>query len=737
MTKVHRKVAGLTLATATAISTAALAQTTPPAAEEAPAFALQEIVVTAQRRSENLQKVAIAVTALDASQLEAKAVVQLADLQSATPSLSITNAGQTQSVNIRGIGLASNSPNATAGVATYVDGLFQPPIVQFNSFYDLASVEVLRGPQGTLVGSNSTGGAIFLTSRSPRIDDQSGYATVGYGTDNSYAVEAATGVPVSDTLALRVAGFVRGHDSYYTDAGPFHNKAGKLEEKGGRVGLLHQTDSFQALAKVQYNDARTGGYAYQPIPGTYFAPYAPRDDFGLSYDTPTMHREEALITSLELRKTFANDIVLRSVSGYQDKTIRSLDDIDGTRAPASAGGQVAWDYYANEKQYSEELNLISPEEDRFNWILGGYFQRNVIDVRILENSGGFPTDILPQNKRTTTGLFMQGNYDLNDQFELQLGGRYSHYKATGSGGVIVGRGIPGFPPTGVEVSDLSGAHKESVFTGKANLNFNMDEDNLFYVFAARGYKPGGFNSMESRFKAETVWDYEMGWKSTLLNGHIRTQVAAFYNDYSNFQFDILDTSSGQSGIRNITNATIKGLEAQVEGQFGGFRFDGGVSYVDSRLNGGVPYVNTRPLPPGTLGPQCPAGAPSAPPLCFNYMPFMAVTKAGPSLYAPTWSGNIGAQYTFSIDDQTTLVPRLNYSYVGKRYSYIGYSPISDRLGAYDLISARLTLNRDNWRVELYATNLTDERYVAGMASASSNQFLGSPREIGLRFGVDF
>ncbi|MDG5495178.1 TonB-dependent receptor [Niveispirillum sp. BGYR6] len=737
MKRINGKVLVLGLLATTAINTAALAQTAAPASTEPEAFALEEIVVTAQRRSENLQKVAIAITALDPAQLEAKAVVQMADLQSASPSLSITNAGQTQSVNIRGIGLASNSPNATAGVATYVDGLFQPPIVQFNSFYDLAGVEVLRGPQGTLVGSNSTGGAIFLTSRSPELGSQNGYATASYGTDNNYAVEAATGAPISDTMALRVAGFMRGHDSYYKDTGPFHNKAGKLDEKGGRVGLLHQTDGFQALLKVQFNDMQTGGYAYQPIPGTYFASYAPRDRESLSFDTPTSHRERAFITSLELKKTFANDILLRSVSGYQSKTINSLDDIDGSQAPARLGGEIVWDYYANEKQYSQELNLISPEEDRFNWILGGYFQRNDIDVRIHETAGGFPTHITPQNKRTTTGLFAQGNYHLTEKVELQLGGRYSHYKTDGKGDVVIGAGIPGFPPGGLPVTDLSGSYKETVYTGKANVNFYLDDDNLLYVFAARGYKPGGFNSTESTFSPETVWDYEAGWKSTLFAGHIRTQLAAFYNDYSNFQFDILNTATGQAGIQNITDATIKGFEAQLEGQFGDFKFDGGLSFVDSELKGGVGYVNTRPLPPGTLGAQCPPGAPSAPPVCFNYTPFQAVTKAGPNLYSPRWSGNIGAQYTFKLDERTTLVPRLNYAYLGSRYSYIGYSPISDRLSAYGLLSGRITLNRDSWRVELYATNLTDKSYVSGMASSSSNQFYGPPREVGIRVGVEF
>jgi iron complex outermembrane recepter protein len=228
-------------------------------AEPGDAGVLQEIVVTSQRRVENLQDVPIAATALDADAIESKAVMQLADLQAAAPSLSITNAGQTQSVNIRGIGLASNSPNATAGVATYVDGLFQPPIVQFNSFYDLRGIEVLRGPQGTLVGTNSTGGAIFINSMNPELAESSGYARIGVGNYHAMEAEGAVNLPLADTLAMRVAGFHKERDSFYRDVGPFDNQAGRLDETGGRIGLLFQPGSFSALAKLQLNDQQTGG----------------------------------------------------------------------------------------------------------------------------------------------------------------------------------------------------------------------------------------------------------------------------------------------------------------------------------------------------------------------------------------------------------------------------------------------------------------------------------------------
>lgn len=697
---------------------------------------LQEIVVTSQRRVENLQDVPIAATALDADALETKVVVQLADLQSAAPSLSITNAGQTQSVNIRGIGLASNSPNATAGVATYVDGLFQPPIVQFNSFYDLRSIEVLRGPQGTLVGTSSTGGAIFINSNSPELGESNGYAELGLANFDAIEAEGALSLPVADTLAMRVAGFHRERDSYYRDAGPFNNEPGRLDETGGRIGVLWKPGSFSALAKLQLNDLQTGGYAYRPIRGTAFESYRVGDIRTVSFDTPTSHRERALIGGLELNQEFDNGVVLRSLSGYQHKRIYSVDDLDGTTASVAVGGDIRWDYFAGEKQYSQELNLISPTDGRFDWILGAYYQRNDIDVEIRETQAGFPQDILPQNERTTLGLFAQENIELTDTLELQVGARYSRYEVEGQGAVLIGAGIPGFPPSGLPVADLSGDYSESQGTGKIALNWKAGADDLLYVFAARGYKPGGFNSVTSQFDPEIVMNYEVGWKSTLLDGKARTQVALFYNDYSDFQFDVLEPATGQSGIRNVSSGTIQGVEAQIEARIDAFAFDAGFAYVDSDLDG-FTFVNERALPPGNLGPQCASGVPSSPPVCFDYAPFMTTTSGGPNLYSPKWTYNVGAEYAIRFGNGATLTPRFNYSYVGSRYSYIAYSAVSDRIGAYGLVSALLMFRMGDWQVTAYGTNLADKEYVSGHASASRNEFYGAPREYGLRVGWDF
>ncbi len=357
----------LLLGTAAAPALAQAQETSPPA--EAAAAAgddqLQDIVVTAQRRTERLQTAPLSATALDADALTKNAVTNLADLQTATPALSVTNGGIIQNVNIRGIGLASDSPNVTAGVATYVDGLFQPPIVQANSFYDLASVEVLRGPQGTLVGSNSTGGAIFVNSKGLDLDGGiGGYGEVGYGNYNALTAEGALNLPISATLGVRVAGFYRRHDSYYRDIGPFANDPGRLDEKGGRVTVLWQPGSFSATAKISLNNRDTGGYPYRPIPGTRFAAYRVGDSRTLSFDTPTGNRDLGFQAGLELRQELANGITLGSLTGYQNKRIKNLFDVDGSQAPAAVGAEISQDYSRARSSIARKSTSSRPLTDR-------------------------------------------------------------------------------------------------------------------------------------------------------------------------------------------------------------------------------------------------------------------------------------------------------------------------------------------------------------------------------------
>jgi iron complex outermembrane receptor protein len=299
--------------------------------------------------------------------------------------------------------------------------------------------------------------------------------------------------------------------------------------------------------------------------------------------------------------------------------------------------------------------------------------------------------------------------------------------------VWLGRGLGGFPPEGILLADLSGSHTDGRVTGKAALNWTVDEDHLIYGFVARGYKPGGFESPTSQFDPETVWNYEIGWKGSLAEDRVRVQLSAFYNDFKDLQFDVLEPSTGTSGVRNVGSATIKGFEGQIQARFGGLGIDGGFGYLDSELSS-LTFVNSRLLPPGQLGPQCPPGTPSSPPTCFDYEPFIITTAGGPNLYSPDWTYNFGVEYRAFLNDRISITPRVNYGYIGSRFDYLAYGP-GDLIESRGLLSAVITLEAGNWRVQGYATNLTDKEYVVGRSG--NNEFYGAPREYGLRVGLTF
>lgn len=701
---------------------------------------LEEVIVTAQRRTESAQSVAIAVTALSGDELNDKAVSRLDDLQFAAPALTITDAGLTRSVNIRGIGLASGSPAVTAGVATYVDGLFQPPIATSTGYYDIGGIEVLRGPQGTFVGSSSTGGAIFINTRNPQLGRRDGRIEFMAGSQDSLGLQAAGNLALGDTLAVRVAGNYRSRDSFYRDLGPAGSRAGQLEEMSGRVGLLWQpTEAFSLLAKFESTRRDTGGYAYRPIPTTQYAALRSDDPFDLTYDDDTQNDERPRQSSLELRYQFGNGITLRSLSGYQNKRIFNLYDSDGTvqqDPPDPLLPRGTQDQYVRERLWTQEFNLISPTGGTFDWVAGLYYQRNRIDVVIDQLSDGFPTDIDIHNRKIGKGVFAQVGYFLNPALKLNVGARYSTFDVTQEGAVVIGAGIP-VPPfngTGLQVADLEGTHDDGRVTGKVGLEWTPDNDNLFYGFVARGYKPGGFNSATSEFDPETVIDYEIGWKATLLGGRVRTQVGAFWNDYQDFQLDALNPESGQVQTTNIANAKVRGVEAQMQARIARWGLDAGVALVDSELSR-VEFINQRALPPGTNLPQCAPGVPPGdPPTCFDYAPYVTSATGRRLLYSPQLTFNAGVEYYFDLG-MATLRPRLNYAYIGSQYTNLLYSPVTDRLASRGILSAQLTWEREDWRVEAFGTNLTDKTYVGGQFG--NNEFYGAPREYGVRVSKQF
>jgi iron complex outermembrane receptor protein len=727
-------------------STVATAQQAGPSSSDA----LTEIVVTAERRSENAQTTPIAVTVLSADDLVQKGVVQMSDLQTASPSLSITPAGLTANVNIRGIGLDSGSPSVVPGVATYREGLWQPPILTTDSFYDVGSVEILRGPQGTFVGSNSTGGAIFINSRSPDFNGLHGDIQAEVGNYSEWATQGAVNLPIDDEWAGRVAFAVRQRDSFYTNAGSEltavpqqFNPPGALDEKNARFGLLGKPiDDLSILLKVEVNDKSTGGYAYKPVPGTQYAPYASPDPFTLNYDHFTLNDELGVRTSLKIDWDIGGSgLIFRSLSGDQFMRVHNVYDNDGTSSTLPGPPALVNTQAIIERPLTQEFNLISPATGPLQWIVGTFYLHDIREVVLNIQSQAIPVSVMPNFMQIleSAAVFGQVSYEIVPRLQLQVGLRYTYDKnSVPSGeGVTIDLGIPGAPPIFV---NQAGQETDSATTGKVALNWTVNDSNFLYAFAAKGFKAGGFNAgsasfPQSNFAPETVWDYELGWKANFFQDHLRTSVGGFFNNYTNLQVGAFNPITAQASLINTGKSIIKGGEFELHGRFEGLHVDAGAAYVNSRL-GAISLVNTEALPPGTAAqglPQCAPGA--TPPGCFDYNPYIVNLSGSQNPFSPEWTFNAGLEYEMPIAASTTLTPRINYSYVGHQWTTLFEEPATDYLGSQGLWSASLTYQHKEWRVQAYGLNLANKVYVTGQTSPGTNpnnEFFGNPRQYGLR-----
>jgi len=699
------------------------------------AVMLDSVNVTAERRTVDIQKMSSAVSVIGGEQLQSKAITRIEDLAQTTPALTFSDAGPTQSLNIRGVGLATVTPTTQNGVSIYQDGVTQMTILLANMFYDIEAIEVLRGPQGTLSGNNSTGGAMYIRTVNPEIGSTDGYIDLRVGNYNMRGLQAAVDIPAGSALAFRLAANYRERDSWYKNLGTAKVDAGSLEEKSIRLSTLLQADAVTAVAKLERIMRDMGGMAYRPIAGTQYAAGRTDNIRHLAYNTPGFRNEDASKFSLEVNYLTKNAATIRYIGSYADMLFHYLRDSDGTGLASQTNQNKG-----NSIQYTSELNIISSDAQRFRWLYGVYGQKEEAHQEsITRDNAGFPTNSNNYPNKTTFGIFGNFEYDLTDTLEMEFGLRYSTAKTTAkNGSVRVGAGEPGFPEDGQIVAIREGHASDNGVTGKVALNWTFNDQHTAYAAISRGYKAGGYNSDVSFFDPEFVLNYELGWKSTVLNGRLRSQMDVFYSDYKGFQYSILDTSTGTNGVTNLDDGRIQGVEAQFQallGEYGDLRIDGSFAYIDSEM-APISFVNRRILPPGTTLPQCAPGQEPASSLCFDYTPYIQRNNGGRYLFSPELTFNLGMEYEIALENGWSVTPRVNYGYVGKQYTYLAYSDVTDLLPARGLLSALVTLRLpSHTTLEIFGSNLTDKEYASGQMG--DNEFYGPPREYGVRVRFDF
>jgi iron complex outermembrane receptor protein len=702
--------------------TAVAQVTSAPAASSSDTIA--EVVVTAERRHSDLQTTPISATVLTGTDLANMGVTGIDQLQFATPGATINNFGQGIDFNIRGVGKAEHNSQTTVGVVTYRDGIATfPGYFQEEPYYDIASVEILRGPQGTFGGQNATGGAVFVNTNDPKIGGGfDGYVQGQVGNYSDYALQGAVNIPISDTLAARFAFNGESRDSFYNVAGPnggaYSGNPGNVRTGSARIGFLWKPDdALTVLFKTDYNYLNLGAYPADPYNST-------EDLFHIGVNSPQQALDRFGRSVLKVDYVLPDGITLRSVTGYQKGNTQYQADLDGTNVGNS--------YFADnvgETLWSEEFNVISPDKGFLTWIFGVYAD---YDKYTFVPNYYFLIGVPPGSKFTEYRLqgtnpeqavaaFGQLSFQLAEGFQLQIGGRYTDAKTTNHVDIL---------QYGLPLSDEQSAKYVNT-SGKVSLNWTVNANNFLYAFASSGFRPGGLNvpvglGTPSAFGPEKLLDYELGWKLSSFDGHLRTQIDGFYDVYKNFQVIVGYPQLPVFGFElNNPNPThLYGFEAQSQAVFGNLSLDAGTTVMHSSLGR---FFATDPRI-ATFSACDPQSGPSS---------ASCIDLTGHSqTYAPNFTFNIGAQYKVGLTARDSLTPRVNFGYVAPQWATLFENPaLGDHLAGRDIMGAQLAWAHERFLTTLYGTNITDQHYVGALNSGL--RFAGPPRQFGLRFLTSF
>ncbi len=708
-------------ASALALSWAAVAHAETAVANggTAAATTVQEVVITAERRTENLQKTAIAATVMTQSDLTKNGIFTVDQLQFFSPSVTVDDFGQGNDFEIRGIGKGEHNTQTGTGVVTYRDGVATfPGYFQEEPFFDEANVEVLRGPQGTFSGQNATGGTINVTSQDPVINGgYTGYVIGHFGNYDDTGVQGAVNMPISDTLAARVAFFTDYHKSWYDISGPY---TGNPNVKWGalRFSLLWKpNDSWTVSFKTDFDYLDNGGYFGPPA-----TDYNTNDLYNIKNNAHTFALDDFFRSVLKIDYVNPDGIIFRSISGLQKGRSAWTGDIDGTALPAP---NYTIDEGVDETLWSQEFNIISPSNKPVTWVVGAFYQHNLYSFP----NGGFDIGVPPGvvdenlqgvNMTYTAAAFGQVSFNLPDGFQLQLGGRYSHWGTTNHVLFYVPEFNLNFPQNEKAYGDN--------FTGKATLNWNINENNFLYAFVASGALPGGLNTalyfgggvVPPPFGQEYDMDYEVGWKSSMFGNHLHTQLGFYYNNFSNFQVILpIPNDPIQVTEQNDPNPTkIYGFEASAQAKFGDFSVNAGLGLQHSSV--GAFYAEDSRLPTsGTCNPTT-GGTTAA---CVNL-------AGHPQTYAPSTTFDITGLYDFHLKSGDVLTPGLNFSHISSQWATLfdNYAA-GDFLAPRNILGASLAWKHGPFTTTLYGTNLNNDKYVSAVLLPI--KIAGAPREYGL------
>jgi iron complex outermembrane recepter protein len=728
-----------------AILAFAIAQT---AAAEAPAATtdttvLEDIVVTAQRRAQSSQDVGIALSVIGGEALQEKGVNVVNDIENVVPNMEVDSqfgSGQPQ-FRIRGIGAREYSSNNASTVGIYVDEVAHPyTITTQGAMFDVSRIEVLRGPQGTLYGRNTTGGAVNIITNAPTAERHAGFSAE-YGSYDRYRLEGYVSGQINPVLLGRLAAVTEqgGAWQYHRDTGQSLGDVDKTALRG-RLTWLATPDVTVDLSATYMRDKSDGLGMRLRGPYTSF-------DGTVTYPTDTSRR----ITGWELSPQMAavsgrslgskpgrdNDgfdvnvrvqadlgwAQLNSITAHQTFSRSEYNDWDGTRFHESDV------YFYNDlKVFSQELRLSSKDEGRLNWMVGGHYADESLDGGFYTEFRGANTNLIntPYDQDVqAVGVFTHNSFELTDKLNLIAGLRYEHEERSLTTSGTRRLNVPEGPDVTYETS-------LSEVSGRFGAEYRIDRNAMLYASVARGVKSGGFTTYNGTsatpFKPEIVISYEAGFKSDLFDRRVRLNGAVFFYDYQDQQIQGLeyDRESGRRGkITNVPKSEIYGGELEMTWTpFSGLTISQNVGYKKGK------YTEYFAIDGAATDAANPVDGP--------WDIIIANDRSGEPLQFPELNYGGAVSYDWQIGGYAFRA-ETNYNYRDAIYNASSASV----LPSYWLVNANLSMGPadSDWRVGLWARNLLDKDYEEtrngfnGSARPTATPNIG--RTVGVRLTAEF
>ena len=693
------------------------------AASAQAALEIEEVVVTAQKRAQNVQDVPVAVTVVDSRLMESMGIQSFNDLTKASPSLTIAegNNKNQSPVNIRGIGTLSFSIGIESSVAVVIDDVPVPRAGSFfNGFSDIDRIEVLRGPQSTLFGKSASAGVLNIATKNPS-DEFEASIEAQLTDDNETRISGLVSGPVSDTLGLRLSGYWsdrEGHIDNLTDG----KKLDGSESFGFRGKAVWEANDRLSMTFIgEYNESEDNccAYVWQSVspnanflgrasspPSVWLGSITPGEDNRQSRigDEPSSNSTD---WAASLRIDYdIGEYTLSSITAYRDWEYDWQIDLDATDIFKLVNGGP---YTAD--QFTQEIRLTSPEFEKVDFVVGAYYA-DIGNTRGFDRTPIFLSSWNAETPSTSTALFGQANWHLNDKWTFITGLRANREEYSAK-----------FQNNRSGLS-FAGEDDDSEVIGRLGLQWAANDDTMFYTSYAQGYKAGGYDITSSfdNFAAsnpvrpETSDAIEVGLKSTVWDGRLQVNVAAFSTEYIDFQAQntILnpDTQDFEFRLANVGKLETKGVEIDAIALLSeNLTVNFGAAFIDATIKefanadcyggqtatqGCNPVTNSQDLSGKEL----------------NNSPDVKFTVAG--------------NYTRPFDD-LSFDGFLNASYVWQdelNFTLLGNPRATqDAYGIFNL-SAGITSKDDVYQVTAFVNNVFDQSYIGGVLDLSNILFGG-------------